>query len=369
MGQIKLQDVSKVFDGSIEAVNDVSIEIQDNELLVLVGPSGSGKSTTLRMVAGLERVTDGNIVISGEDVTNLDPQHRNIAMVFQSFALYPHRTVRQNISFPLEAQGIDDDTIDKEVDRVADVLGITEMLNRRPAHLSGGQQQRVALGRALVRDPEVFLMDEPLANLDAKLRKQMRTELVRLQQQLETTMIHVTHNQEEAMTMGDRVAVMNEGEVQQLAPPKELYQEPANVFVADFIGSPSTNLFQGTLSGSTFESNNLDFSVKAPEVLANKATARDVTLGIRPEDIDVVDEPDEYTITSAVEVVELLGNVQIVYLDFEYGEFLVEIGADIEVDDNADIHARLNPDKIHLFNGVKPESSRIEAEKAQVDTP
>jgi multiple sugar transport system ATP-binding protein len=281
-------------------------------------------------------------------------------MVFQSFALYPHRTVRKNISFPLEAQGMNGDRIDEEVERVAEVLGITEMLDRRPAQLSGGQQQRVALGRALVRDPEVFLMDEPLANLDAKLRKEMRTELVRLQQQLETTMIHVTHNQEEAMTMGDRVAVMNEGEIQQFAPPKELYRKPMNVFVADFIGSPSTNLFRGTLSDSSFEAHGPDFSISVPEELAARAAADEVTMGIRPEDIELVDDPDEYTITSDVEVVELLGNVQVLYVSLGDSELLVEVGSDIDLEEGTEVHARLTPDRIHLFDNTEPDSRRVD---------
>jgi multiple sugar transport system ATP-binding protein len=349
-----------VFDETITAVDGISLDIEDGELVVFVGPSGSGKSTTLRMIAGLEKVSYGRILIGGEDVTGVDPQNRNIAMVFQSFALYPHRTVKGNISFPLEAQGVDDGTIESEVSRVAEVLGIEELLDRRPAELSGGQQQRVALGRALVRDPEVFLMDEPLANLDAKLRKEMRTELVRLQQQLGTTMIHVTHNQEEAMTMGDRVAVMNDGRIQQLAPPKELYNRPQNVFVADFIGSPSTNLLTGTLTDGRFEADVRDITIAVPDQLAAQAAHDEVTLGIRPEDLELVDSPDEYTITRTVEVVELLGNVQVVYLDTEGGEFLVEVGSELDIQEGAELHVRAPPDQIHLFDGVEPGSQRVD---------
>lgn len=359
MTTIELDTIRKEFGDNIVAVNDVSLTIGDGELVVLVGPSGSGKSTTLRCIAGLENPTSGDIIIDGRRVNDVQPQNRDIAMVFQSFALYPHRTVWKNISFPLEARDVSGDEIERRVEEAAEMLGITELLDRKPANLSGGQQQRVALGRALVRDPQAFLMDEPLANLDAKLRKEMRTEVVRLQQDLGVTMVHVTHNQEEAMTMGDRVAVMNKGKIQQLAPPKEVYRRPANRFVAEFIGSPSMNLLTGTLSADQFDAHAEDVSIRLPDTLVNAATADPVTLGIRPESVQIVDSPGEYTLEAIVEVVELMGNVQIIHFDIGGREFLTEIGPDIEVSQGDTLFLRLPPEKIDLFDGIKADSPRI----------
>ncbi|MFD1632593.1 ABC transporter ATP-binding protein [Haloplanus ruber] len=360
MTTIELDTVRKEFGDDIVAVDDVSLTIEDGELVVLVGPSGSGKSTTLRMIAGLEAPTSGDVRIDGIRVNDVQPQNRDIAMVFQSFALYPHRTVRGNISFPLEARDVPDAEVDGRVEEAAAMLDITELLDRKPANLSGGQQQRVALGRALVRDPQAFLMDEPLANLDAKLRKEMRTEVVRLQQNLGVTMVHVTHNQEEAMTMGDRVAVMNEGKIQQLAPPKEVYQRPANRFVAEFIGSPSMNLLTGSLSDGTFHADAGDVSVRVPDGLADASTATPLTLGVRPESVQIVDSPDEYTFEATVDVVELMGNVQIVHIVLDDTEFLAEIDPDLAVEQGDTLSLRLPPEKIDLFDGVRPESPRIE---------
>ena len=360
MTTIELDTIRKEFGDDIVAVDDVSLTIEDGELVVLVGPSGSGKSTTLRMIAGLETPTSGDILIDGIRVNDVQPQNRDIAMVFQSFALYPHRTVRNNISFPLEARDVPDDEIDSRVEEAASMLDIVELLDRKPANLSGGQQQRVALGRALVRDPQAFLMDEPLANLDAKLRKEMRTEVVRLQQQLDVTMIHVTHNQEEAMTMGDRVAVMNNGRVQQLAPPKTVYRRPANRFVAGFIGSPSMNLLTGSLVDGTFHADPGGVSVRVPDALVSDATADPLTLGIRPESVQIVDSPDEYTFEATVDVVELMGNVQIVHVSLDGTEFLAEVGPDLELSNGDPLLVRLPPEKIDLFDGVAPESRRIE---------
>jgi multiple sugar transport system ATP-binding protein len=360
MTTIELDTVRKEFGDDIVAVDDVSLTIEDGELVVLVGPSGSGKSTTLRMIAGLETPTSGNILIDGIRVNDVQPQNRDIAMVFQSFALYPHRTVRNNISFPLEARDVPSDEIGSRVEEAASMLDIVELLDRKPANLSGGQQQRVALGRALVRDPRAFLMDEPLANLDAKLRKEMRTEVVRLQQQLDVTMIHVTHNQEEAMTMGDRVAVMNNGRVQQLAPPRVVYRRPANRFVAGFIGSPSMNLLTGSLVDGTFHADPGNVSVRVPDALVSDATADPLTLGIRPESVQIVDSPDEYTFEATVDVIELMGNVQIVHISLDGIEFLAEVGPDIDLSNGDPLLVRLPPEKIDLFDGVSPESRRVE---------
>ena len=360
MTTIELDTIRKEFGDDIVAVDDVSLTIEDGELVVLVGPSGSGKSTTLRCIAGLEAPTSGDIVIDGRRVNDVQPQNRDIAMVFQSFALYPHRTVRKNISFPLEARDVPDEEIDSRVEEAAAMLGITELLDRKPANLSGGQQQRVALGRALVRDAQAFLMDEPLANLDAKLRKEMRTEVVRLQQNLGVTMVHVTHNQEEAMTMGDRVAVMNSGRIQQLAPPKEVYRRPANRFVAEFIGGPSMNLLTGSLADGQFHADVGGLSIRVPDALADAATADPLTLGVRPESVQIVDSPDDYTFEATVDVVELMGNVQIVHVSLDGTEFLAEVDPDLDVSQGDSLLLRLPPEKVDLFDGVEEKSPRVE---------
>src|SRR5215218_6486300 len=249
MAEVILEGVTKIFPGGTVAVDDVDLEIADGELLVLVGPSGSGKTTVLRLTAGLEELSDGDIRIGDRVVNDLHPMDRDIAMVFQSYALYPHMTVRENIGFGLKLRHRPKAEIRDRVERAAEKLGLTDLLERKPAQLSGGQRQRVAMGRAIVRDPAAFLMDEPLSNLDAKLRVQMRTEVSRLQQRLGTTMIYVTHDQTEAMTLGDRVAVMRAGVLQQVATPMELYNHPKNLFVAGFIGSPAMNFFGAELRG------------------------------------------------------------------------------------------------------------------------
>ena len=360
MDTIEIKSVQKKFGDEIVAVDDVSLTIQDGELVVLVGPSGSGKSTTLRMIAGLETPSSGDIIINGRRVNDVQPQNRDIAMVFQSFALYPHRSVRGNISFPLEARDLPENKINNRVREAAEMLEITELLDRKPVNLSGGQQQRVALGRALVRDPEAFLMDEPLANLDAKLRKEMRTEVVRLQQELNVTMIHVTHNQQEAMTMGDRVAIMNNGRIQQLAPPKEVYRHSANRFVAGFIGSPSMNLLIGSIKGNNFHSNFEDIGIRLPNSLAADVTTDPLTLGVRPENVQIVDTPDEYTFEATVDVVELIGSAQVIHITSDKVEFLAEVDPDYEVSTGDSLLFRLPPKKINLFDGINPESPLVE---------
>jgi multiple sugar transport system ATP-binding protein len=360
MDTIEIKSVQKKFGDEIVAVDDVSLTIQDGELVVLVGPSGSGKSTTLRMIAGLETPSSGDIIINDRRVNDVQPQNRDIAMVFQSFALYPHRSVRGNISFPLEARDLPENKINNRVREAAEMLEITELLDRKPVNLSGGQQQRVALGRALVRDPEAFLMDEPLANLDAKLRKEMRTEVVRLQQELNVTMIHVTHNQQEAMTMGDRVAIMNNGRIQQLAPPKEVYRHPANRFVAGFIGSPSMNLLIGSIKGNNFHSNFEDIGIRLPNSLAADVTTDPLTLGVRPENVQIVDTPDEYTFEATVDVVELIGSAQVIHITSDKVEFLAEVDPDYEVSTGDSLLFRLPPKKINLFDGINPESPLVE---------
>jgi multiple sugar transport system ATP-binding protein len=323
MAEVRFDDVCKVYDGGVKAVNNVNLTVEDGSLLVLVGPSGCGKSTTLRMVAGLEEITTGSIYIGERKVNDVLPKDRDIAMVFQNYALYPHMTVYNNMAFGLKLRKYPADEIDQRVRRAADLLEITPLLQRRPKELSGGQAQRVAVGRAIVRQPQVFLFDEPLSNLDAKLRVQMRVEIARLHERLGATMIYVTHDQVEAMTLGTKVAVMKDGFVQQVATPLELYNHPVNRFVAGFIGSPPMNFMAGRLEGSggalRFVSDSMKLSLP-PETAAmvKGHVSREVYLGIRPEDIyDTAYFPGQApaeTHTLAVEVVEPLGAETLVYL-------------------------------------------------------
>src|SRR5680860_1140814 len=270
MAEITLDGVTKVFGDGFEAVKEMDLEIGDGEFMILVGPSGCGKSTALRMIAGLEDISSGEVRISGEVVNERAPKDRDVAMVFQNYALYPHMTVRENMGFALKLAGAEKEEIDRKVEDAAKTLDLTQHLDRRPANLSGGQRQRVAMGRAIVRDPKAFLMDEPLSNLDAKLRVQMRTEVSRIQSQLGTTTVYVTHDQTEAMTLGDRVAVMRSGVLQQVGSPGELYNNPKNLFVAGFIGSPAMNFMPATLEGDTLKLPMVD--VKLPDELRGAAS-------------------------------------------------------------------------------------------------
>src|SRR3954463_7002147 len=289
MAEITFKNVWKRYPDGFEAVKDMNLEIGDGEFMILVGPSGCGKSTALRMVAGLEEITDGALIIGGERVNELAPRDRDIAMVFQNYALYPHMTVRENMGFALKLAKVDKGEIDRKVDEASKILELQQHLDRKPANLSGGQRQRVAMGRAIVRDPKAFLREEPLSNLDAKLRVQMRTQVARIQHQLGTTMLYVTHDQTEAMTLGDRVAVMRAGIVQQVDSPKVLYEDPTNLFVAGFIGSPAMNFLPGRIEGDRVK---LPFGDAPPgDALRRKLQAapgghrgaRDVIAGVRPE--------------------------------------------------------------------------------------
>ena len=288
MAEIVLDHITKRFPDGALAVNDISLDIADGEFVILVGPSGCGKSTTLNMIAGLEDISEGELRIGGKVVNDKAPKDRDIAMVFQSYALYPHMTVRENMGFALKLAKTPKNVIDEKVNEAARVLDLTQHLDRKPANLSGGQRQRVAMGRAIVRDPAAFLMDEPLSNLDAKLRVQMRTEVSRLQKRLGTTMVYVTHDQTEAMTLGDRVAVMRLGMIQQVASPEELYDRPANLFVAGFIGSPAMNFMAGTLEDGKLRTGLGDFPLTAQlrQALERSGTGRDVIVGIRPESFE-----------------------------------------------------------------------------------
>ncbi|HZI91230.1 MAG TPA: sn-glycerol-3-phosphate ABC transporter ATP-binding protein UgpC, partial [Thermoleophilaceae bacterium] len=288
MADIVLDNLTKRYPDGYEAVREMSLTIEDGEFVILVGPSGCGKSTALRMIAGLEDISEGELKIGGETVNDKAPRDRDIAMVFQNYALYPHMTVRENMGFALKLAKTDKDEIDKKVSEAAKILDLEQHLDRRPANLSGGQRQRVAMGRAIVRDPAAFLMDEPLSNLDAKLRVQMRTEVSRIQRNLGTTTVYVTHDQTEAMTLGDRVAVMRSGLLQQVGSPMELYNTPKNLFVAGFIGSPAMNFMPATLEGDTLKLPMVD--VKLPDELRGAASdggeGKQLIAGVRPEDFE-----------------------------------------------------------------------------------
>ena len=311
MATVSLKGIKKIYDNKVTAVHDVNLHIRDKEFIVLVGPSGCGKSTTLRMVAGLEDITEGELYIDGKLCNDVEPKDRDIAMVFQSYALYPHMTVYENMAFALKLKKVPKDVIDKKVRETAEILDITQYLDRRPKALSGGQRQRVAIGRAMVRDPKVFLMDEPLSNLDAKLRNQMRAEIIKLRQRIDTTFIYVTHDQTEAMTLGDRIVIMKDGFIQQIGTPQEVFDHPANLFVAGFIGTPQMNLFDArlikqngkyavTLDGITVEL----AEDKQARLAAKDVAEQDVVLGVRPDHIMLCADG----VKGKVDVSELMGS-------------------------------------------------------------
>ena len=376
MGKLSLRSVRKVYGDTTVAVDDFNLDISEGEFLTLVGPSGSGKSTTLRMIAGLEDISDGEIEIGDTVVNYLPPRDRDIAMVFQNYALYPHLSVRENIAFGLKrSTSLPKDEINQRVEDTAELLGIPELLDNKPKELSGGQKQRVATGRAIVRDPEVFLFDEPLSNLDAKLRKHMRTELNRIQQELGTTTVYVTHDQEEAMTMSDRIAILNHGELQQVGSPRKVYNEPVNLFVAQFIGSPSMNIFDGVIGrGSNHFQGQIDYTFSDDIVggFREHTDAEEFVLGIRPESLRIVDEPSERTFTGTVELVEPLGRDNLLYFtppddanqDREYVMF-TEPYVDPHVGETVEL--TFNEQDVHLFDrrdGINVTLEDVDAEKA-----
>ena len=350
MARITLSHVDKRYPNGYIASRDLSLEIADGELLVLVGPSGSGKSTVLRMIAGLEKPTGGTISIGDRDVTRLAPQERDIAMVFQSYALYPHMTVRENMAFGLRLRKQSNDIVARRIGEVADALGLTSMLDRKPAQLSGGQRQRVALGRAIVREPKAFLFDEPLSNLDARLRVETRAELARLHRRLGATMVYVTHDQVEAMTLGTRVAVLKDGVLQQVAPPMELYRQPRNQFVAGFIGSPSMNFVRGAIERENGRARFVapGFSLALSDLMGTRAGP--VVLGVRPHDLALGGAPDKGP-SGVVTLVEPLGSEQLVYVSVPGGADLVAaVGADQAPRVDESVALRVAPGAVHLFD-------------------
>ena len=378
MSEITLDKVTKRYPDGTEAVKEMDLEIADGEFLILVGPSGCGKSTALRMIAGLEDISGGELKIGGDLVNQKAPKDRDIAMVFQNYALYPHMTVRENMAFPLKMAGAEDSEITEQVERAAKILDLTEHLDRKPSNLSGGQRQRVAMGRAIVRDPKAFLMDEPLSNLDAKLRVQMRTEVSRIQNRLETTTVYVTHDQTEAMTLGDRVAVMRKGVLQQVGSPQELYDEPRNIFVAGFIGSPAMNFMPVEISGDTAK---LPFTeVQLPDRIRQaleSASAKELVAGIRPEHFEdaalVGDQPGP-KFEVRVDILESMGSELYAYFQVEAAEArseqLDELAADAggdlgggeglqivarldaasEVKEGEELEMWLDPERLHFFD-------------------
>jgi multiple sugar transport system ATP-binding protein len=360
MPQVSLNRVSKVYpSGEIEAVNDFSLNIESGEFTVLLGPSGCGKSTTLRMIAGLEEITEGEISIGDKVVNDVPAKDRDIAMVFQNYALYPHMTVSENMSFGLRLRNYPKDEIEKRVNEAADILSIRHLLKRKPKELSGGEKQRVAVGRAIVRKPLVFLFDEPLSNLDAKLRGQMRTELNKLHKRLQSTMIYVTHDQIEAMTLGEKIVVMRDGHIQQIADPHTLYNKPQNKFVASFIGSPPMNFIKGKIvksenrlyfdSGS-FQVRIVDDMVSCIRDYLNK----EIIFGIRPEDIYdrlfVSEAPPENVVRVNVDVVEPMGSEVYLYLNSGDAYFIAKVGGQEQAQPGQDLEVVFDMSKIHFFD-------------------
>ena len=341
MANVLIKNVTKIYDKN-KVIDNVSLEIYDKEFLVLVGPSGCGKSTLLRMIAGLESITSGEIAIDGKVVNNVHPKDRDIAMVFQSYALYPHMTVRENIAFPLTVRNVDKKTIEEKVQNAADILNLHELLDRRPKQLSGGQRQRVALGRAIVRNPKVFLMDEPLSNLDAKLRVQMRTEIKKLHRELNTTFIYVTHDQTEALTMGDRIALLEKGVIQQLDTPEGMYNNPVNTFVGGFLGAPGMNFIKANVEKNTL-------TLNGHQIAINRSLdgIKEVVVGVRPESL-FLSENVKCELKVKPDITEMLGSEKISYFDINGTKCAVKLPPD--ADANNEITLKFNPDNLLFFD-------------------
>ena len=384
MATLKFKDINKIYDNKVQAVFDFNLDVNDHEFIVFVGPSGCGKTTTLRMVAGLEEITSGELYINNRLVNDIAPKDRDIAMVFQSYALYPHMTVYDNMAFGLKLRKIPKEEIERRVNEAAAILGLEPYLNRRPKALSGGQRQRVALGRAIVRHPKVFLMDEPLSNLDAKLRVQMRSEIIKIHERVGATTIYVTHDQTEAMTMATRIVVMKDGYIQQIGTPKEVYNNPANIFVGGFIGSPAMNFLKGKYIDDCFviEGSKTERTIKIfiPEKLRPNIQGYEndeVILGIRPEDIHINGEIVQKYPKSATEVecdvVELLGHELIVYGYMNGQRIIVKTSANNDIQVHDKILFTFDMNKVHFFDPTTTEvlvarKERIGLKKNQEET-
>ena len=381
MAEIELKHVYKRFPDGHIGVEDANLKIDDGEFIILVGPSGCGKSTMLNMIAGLEDISDGDLLIGGERMNDVAPKDRDIAMVFQSYALYPHMNVRENIAFPLKLAKLPKKEIEKKVNEAAEILDLTEFLDRKPAHLSGGQRQRVAMGRAIVRRPKVFLMDEPLSNLDAKLRVQMRTEIAQLQERLSTTTVYVTHDQTEAMTLGDRVVVLKKGVIQQIGAPQELYHRPVNVFVAGFIGSPAMNFLPATVLD---DGHSVDTALGHLPLPEKFAPGRKVIVGLRPEAFEDAaltdDNCDAPTVEVEVSVLEAMGSEQFIHFplpeidlkghaaaeeaglaDNPHAMLVARVDAESNVRRGRKITLAINTDKLNVFDSESGENLVLKA--------
>lgn len=358
MAEIQLKHVYKKYDDGVTAVSDFNLQIEDKEFVIFVGPSGCGKSTTLRMIAGLEEISQGELFIDGKQMNHVPSCDRDIAMVFQNYALYPHMTVAENMAYSMRLKGVSKKDRRKKVEEVAQILGLSQVLDRKPAELSGGQKQRVAMGRAIVRHPKVFLMDEPLSNLDAKLRNQMRVEIMKLYRQLDTTFIYVTHDQTEAMTLGTKLVVMKAGEIQQIATPEELYNEPVNLFVASFIGVPQMNFFHGKcgidkekhavvrVEGQTFHvSEDLE-----KRIYEKGYMGEEVIVGIRPEDMVVLPDESEEGLEAKINVYEMLGAEAYLYFDCNGESRAIRIEAESKIRKGDRVRYTFQEERIHLFD-------------------
>ena len=357
LAELNLQHIYKIYDKNVTAVKDFNLDIEDKEFIVFVGPSGCGKSTTLRMIAGLEEISQGDLLIDGKRMNDVAPKDRDIAMVFQNYALYPHMSVYENMAFGLKLRKFSKDEIKRRVTDAARILGLEQYLDRKPKALSGGQRQRVALGRAIVRDAKVFLMDEPLSNLDAKLRVQMRAEITKLHQRLQTTTIYVTHDQTEAMTMATRLVVMKDGIIQQVGTPKEVYEKPNSVFVGGFIGSPAMNFFTGTLIDGKLNIGNTSIEIpkeKMKYLLEQGYTNKEIIMGVRPEDFHddpaFIDSSPESKFDANIEVAELMGAEIMLYSQVDGQQFIARVDSRSDVKAGQVLPLAIDMSKVHFFD-------------------
>ncbi len=357
MASITLKNIKKTYEDGVTVIDNLNLDIKDKEFIILVGPSGCGKSTTLRMIAGLEEITDGDLLIGDRVVNTVSPKDRDIAMVFQSYALYPHMSVYNNMAFGLKNRKVPKDEIDKKVRTAAKMLDIEDYLHRKPRALSGGQRQRVALGRAMVREPAVFLLDEPLSNLDAKLRTEMRSRISMLHKELKTTFVYVTHDQTEAMTMGDRIVVMKDGVVQQFDTPQVLYNHPQNVFVAGFIGSPQMNLIDAVIkkNNDSFYADFSGFNINLPKRMSKYLSEyenKKVIFGIRPENMSISNGNSENTIKLHIEIAEMTGADYFLYGNLGDKKIIANVSSNQNIESEKDYFLKLDIDRIHIFDKI-----------------
>lgn len=357
MAELMMKNIDKIYDKNVKAVDDFNLHIKDKEFIVFVGPSGCGKSTTLRMIAGLEEISGGEFSIDDKRMNDVAPKDRDIAMVFQNYALYPHMNVYDNMAFGLKLRKMDKTEIERRVKNAANILGLEALLDRKPKALSGGQRQRVALGRAIVRDAKVFLMDEPLSNLDAKLRVQMRAEIQKLHQRLQTTTVYVTHDQTEAMTMASRLVVLKDGIIQQVGAPKDVYDKPDNIFVGGFIGSPAMNFLTGKLGEEHFEIGDVKIAVpegKMKTLREQNYVGKEVILGVRPEDLHdeplFIDANQDKKITAFIEVAELMGAETYLYSKLNDHEFIARVDSRSDINGGEEIEMAIDMNKVHFFD-------------------